>query len=125
MAAAHPHAPYPAFDLDCIRDIIAIVRAGEVRPRLAEFVKCVYILTGAALSVTVGEPEGVEPLVGAPKADDELLEEAKAALAEAEEGLHGFGAAADDAEAIDPATLMLIIQLATKLIEAWLSKRRQ
>lgn len=115
------HQPYAPFDLDCIKDIIRMVRGRTVREELPLFAKCVHSLVGAGLGATIGEPDLVEPSFGAADVSDADLNECAAALQEFEG--QSFGAEAD-AEAIDPATISLLIQLAMTLIQKWLEKRK-
>jgi hypothetical protein len=115
------HQPYPTFELDCIRDLVRMVRGRTVRTELPLFAKCVYTLVGAGLAASVGEPDLVEPSFGSADVSDADLLECQAALQEFE---GTFGAEADGAEAIDPATLAMLIQLAVTLITKWLERRK-
>jgi hypothetical protein len=117
------HQPYAPFDLDCVKDIIRMVRGRTVREELPLFAKCVHTLTGTALGATIGEPYLVEPSFGAAEVSDADLNEAAAALQEYQGA--SFGAEGDSAEAIDPATLAMLIQLAVTLISKWLERRQQ
>lgn len=120
----HPHAPYPPLSLECVTEIIRMVRGRTVRDEIKLFAKCVYELVGGGLSLFPGEPEEVEPLIGAADVPTDQLQECKAALEQVQAEAQSFGADADDAEAIDPATLAMLIQLAVTLITKWLERRK-
>lgn len=119
----HTHEPYPQFSVECLKDLLRIIRGGTVREELALFAKCLYSMVGAALSATIGDPPG--PVASTERLADptnEELEECRAALASMKEDGHGIYGANE--AAIDPATLTLIINLAVQLITAWLAKRK-
>lgn len=115
----HSHAPYPAFDLDCMREVVRIVRGGTILTEKKLFAKCVYELTGAGLSLTIGEPDVLGPFAGTVEPSLTDLEDCCSALQDADV----FGAAED--EAIDPATIMLLVELAVKIITAIIERRKQ
>ncbi len=53
------HVAYPsAFPVDCVGEIISIIRAGEIVAQKAEFANCVWSLQGYAQSVLIGSPNG-------------------------------------------------------------------
>lgn len=119
-----PHTPYAPFSLECPKEIIRMVSGRTVRNELPLFAKCVHTIAGTALGATIGEPADVEPLVfGSDDVTIADLEEVKAALKEVKEE-PTFGAGEGD-EAIDPATLMLLIDLAIKLITKLIERRKQ
>lgn len=123
----HVHPPYAAFDVDCVKDVIRIVRSGSVKDELPLFAKCVHTLVGAGLGATIGEPPG--PVAANAVVDEALaecslaeLEECRHALEDLEEDGPGtFGA---DPAAIDPATLQMLIALAVQLITAWINRKK-
>ena len=128
------HRPYPNLDLGCIKTVIDIGRRGAIKAEIKTFAKCGYELLGAGLSITVGEPDDVIPIDGvtmvgvAPVEEPtvEQVEEAQGYLIAALPDLEAYGAQATEAgiEAIDPATLALIVQLVLKGIELWLSRKK-
>lgn len=111
------HQPYPPFQLECVTEIVSIVRRGAVREELKSFAKHAYTLQGAIQGAIIGEPDDIGPLIGSAQIDPFKLAEAHDALVNAQGQLQSFGAA-EDAEAIDPETILLIVQLVAKLIEA-------
>jgi hypothetical protein len=123
----HVHPPYAAFDVDCVKDVIRIIRGGTVREELPLFAKCVHTLVGAGLGATIGEPPG--PLAADAVAETAVeecslssLEECRHVLEDLQEDGPGtFGA---DPAAIDPATLQMLIALAVQLITAWINRKK-
>lgn len=123
----HVHPPYAAFDVDCVKDVIRIIRGGTVREELPLFAKCVHTLVGAGLGATIGEPPG--PLAASAVAETVVeecslssLEECRHVLEDLQEDGPGtFGA---DEAAIDPATLAVLIQLAVQLLNAWINRKK-
>lgn len=123
----HVHPPYAAFDVDCVKDVIRIIRGGTVREELPLFAKCVHTLVGAGLGATIGEPPG--PLAASAVAETAVeecslssLEECRHVLEDLQEDGPGtFGA---DPAAIDPATLQMLIALAVQLITAWINRKK-
>jgi hypothetical protein len=114
------HQAYPAFSLDCVKDVIRIVRGGTITAELPLFAKCVYTLVGAGLGAAIGEPPDVAPALAAADSDAELRE-CCAAL----ESVAGVQmAAAEGEQAIDPATIALLVQLAVQLIQAFLNRKK-
>lgn len=119
----HTHEPYPQFSVECLKDLLRIIRGGTVREELALFAKCLYSMVGAALSATIGDPPG--PMASVERQAEpttEELEECHAALASMREDGHGIYGSGE--AAIDPATLTILINLAVQLITAWLAKRK-
>lgn len=124
---SHVHPPYAAFDVDCVKDVLRIVRSGSVKDELPLFAKCVHTLVGAGLGATIGEPPG--PLAASAVAETAVeecslssLEECRHVLEDLQEDGPGtFGA---DPAAIDPATLAVLIQLAVQLLNAWINRRK-
>lgn len=112
------HQPYPPFQLECVTEIVSIVRRGAVREELKSFAKHAYTLQGAIQGAIIGEPDDIGPLIGSAQIDPDKLTEAHDALVEAQGQLQSFGAGETEAEAIDPETILLIVQLVAKLIEA-------
>lgn len=118
------HQPYPAFDIDCAKDIVRIVRNGAIAAEAPLFAKCVYTLAGAGLAMSVGEPSDVQGVFGDAEVTTDDLEECLNALQKAEDSSEENFGAGDEAEAIDPATIAMLIQLAITLITKWLERRR-
>lgn len=123
----HVHPPYAAFDVDCVKDVIRIIRGGTVREELPLFAKCVHTLVGAGLGATIGEPPG--PLAAAAVAETVVeecslssLEVCRHALEDLQED--GIGPCGADPAAIDPATLQMLIALAVQLITAWINRKK-
>ncbi len=123
----HVHPPYAAFDVDCVKDVIRIVRSGSVKDELPLFAKCVHTLVGAGLGATIGEPPGpvaADAVAAAAIEECSLsdLEACRQSLEDLEEDGPGtFGA---DPAAIDPATLQMLIALAVQLITAWINRKK-
>lgn len=116
------HHPYPeTLPVECVTEIIGIVRSGEVREKVDHLANCAWTIAGYGLRVSLGEPQHEETFGSA--GDVDQLEECKAALESACSEQESFGAAAD-AEAIDPATLAIILQLAIKVITALINRRK-
>lgn len=127
------HQPYPELQLECVTTLIDIGRRGAFRAEIKEAAKCAYDIEGAALKIFVGEPDDVivgqaVTQVGAQleQCSLEQLEECHATLDEMSSELscatESFGAEA--AEGIDPATLALFMQLAMKLIELFMNRKK-
>lgn len=122
-----PHRPYPQLQLECVTTLIDITRRGALRSEIKEAAKCAYELGGAMLGVTVGEPADL--IVGdatretfvEPSLQD--LETCHAQLVASAPELEAFGAEVA-AEAIDPATMAIIIQLALKALEFFMNRKR-
>ncbi len=114
------HVAYPAFSLDCVRNVVRIVRGGTVAAELKLFAKCVWSLTGTGLGAAIGEPGEVEPVFAA--VDEGELKECLAALEVAYDDGMVYGAGET---AIDPVTLSIMIDLAVKLLKAWIERRKQ
>ncbi len=124
---SHVHPPYAAFDVDCVKDTIRIVRGGTVKEELPLFAKCVHTLVGAGLGATIGEPPGPVAADAATEVAVEecsltALEECRHALEDFEED--GPGVYGADPAAIDPATLQMLIALAVQLITAWINRKK-
>ena len=117
--------PYPQFSLVTVTTLWTMLRERTVRDNPKAFAKHLYVLMGAALGLLVGEPEDVPPLFGdVEQADDANLESLMTELkAVKEEGLETFGAAEGE-QAIDPATIIMLIQVIVPLIQKILERRR-
>jgi hypothetical protein len=126
------HRPYPNLDIECVTTLIDIGRRGAIRTEIKSFAKCGYELLGAGLLITVGEPDDVIPIDGvtsvgfgdAPEPTIEQVEEAHGYLTAALPDLESYGAEEGGAEAIDPATLTMIVTLILKGLELWLSRKK-
>jgi hypothetical protein len=121
------HAPYPPFSLDCVRELYRIITSGAIRTEIKLFAKCTYELVGSGLALVPGEPEDVQPIFGEVGGDgyaelDKLQHEL---VAVKEVGLPPEMYGASDDAAIDPSTLMLLIDLALKLIQAIRNRRKK
>jgi hypothetical protein len=118
--------PYPQFSLITVTTLWTMLRERTVRDNPKSFAKHLYVLLGAALGLLVGEPDDVQPLFGdAEEADDATLEgllgELKAAQ---EDGIAETFGAAEGEQAIDPATLAILINLAVTLIQKIIERRK-
>lgn len=103
-----------------IGNVIRIVTGGTIREEWALLVRSLLIIAGALVDLI----DPAEPLVGdaaRAAARDAARDAARAAqfdeLAAVLEGFHAEGYGASDAAAIDPATIMVIVQLVLTLIE--------
>lgn len=122
------HLAYPGFSLECAQEIFRMLRGRTVRQEFKLFMKCQWMLQGGAYGVVPGEPDQVEPsFASGPECDEETARNVLAELkAVGDEGIpETFGAADENAEAIDPATIAIIIQLVTTLIQKWIERRKQ
>lgn len=101
----------PGFDFDCVKDIISDVRAGKVSVASAQ--KALWVAGGAVALFAPAGPIGpfASPVAG--EVADMSAEELCDAL---EAKGQGFGA---DVAAIDPATVLMIIQLVWKILQNW------
>lgn len=121
------HQQYPPFSLECVTNIVRIVRARAIAEERALFAKCVYELVGAGLAMSVGEPSdgpfaGSNEVLESTKVEE--LEDCRAALSEAQGQVESFGAAVDEKVGLDPATLALLLQIGMKLLEAIIARRK-
>jgi hypothetical protein len=121
----HQHAPYEPLSIECASDLFRMLRGRTVRDEFKLFCKCFHILLGGVFAVVVGEPDEVEPVVGA--ADDIPTAELVRLKAEFEQlaadSATTFGAD-DGNEKLDPATVAMLIQLAVTLITKWIERRK-
>ncbi len=138
------HRPYPQLQVECVTTLIDITRRGALRAEIKEAAKCAYDLGGAALGIIVGEPDDVivgdaVTIVGDLQLNDVSLQDLETRHAQLEASLpelESFGAGADaggfgeDAEGveelakIDPATVALFFQLALKVIEFFMNRKK-
>lgn len=113
--------PYPqSFPLECITLIVAMIRNREASARRAEFAHCVWELVGFGLKATLGDASHAFGAAG--DVDDDKLRECVTALKDYQDDGEAFGADSAD-EGIDPATLMILINLAVTLIQKWLNRK--
>lgn len=112
---------YPqSLPLECISAVVSMVRNREVAEKKAEFAHCVWEIQGFAQKSLLGEGEHNFGDAG-PWSEAELTECATA-LKDFQDEPPTFGATEE--EAIDPATLMILVQLAIKLITALANRRK-
>lgn len=122
-----PHIDYPAFSLDPIQDVVRAVRAGTLRDDLPLAAKCAWEIVGMGLGATVGEPAEHPHGFGANGGEEANVEDLEACRDGLQQlDVQTFGAAGDsaDAEAIDPATLTMLIQLAVSIITKLIERRK-
>lgn len=112
--------PYPeGIPTVAVAAVVRIIREGTIRAESALFVESLYDLVGALLAIIFGDSQ---PTFGA--SPDGSLDELASLLASVEEdGLPTEGTFGADEKAIDPATILLIIQLVSKLIEMWKKRK--
>ncbi len=121
----HEHQPYPPFELACVLALFTMLKNREVRDNPKAFAKHFYVLLGALLGMTVGEPDDVPPLFGQDEPSTEDLEGLLGELkAVQEDGIPETFGAADGEQAIDPATLAILINLAVTLIQKLIERRK-
>lgn len=140
------HVSYPMnFPLQCAIDVTTLVRAGNVKDHIPELGLHLWNIQGYMQRVTLGVPAsdtmfGSNPLIpgvrqfdefekslpalleALPKPEESAGEETKGKKAKKDK--EEFGAAAP-AAAIDPATVLLLIQMASQiyeLIKLWRKK---
>jgi hypothetical protein len=121
--------PYPALAFDNLTAAIDIVRAGQVLEKRDLFANLAWNIQGPLQSLAFGNPD--KPLTSG-NADfqiglDERIEEFAAVLDGARSqcrAVAATGPAAADAQAVDPATILAIVNIVLQLIDAW-RKRRQ
>lgn len=121
---AHHVTPPPALPVGCISEIISIVRNGQTRERAACLYWCSMDCVAYAGGVIFGPPEGHKhESFGSLGDEQERIDECCVALAQAQLELQSFGAG-EDTPAIDPATLLLIVQTIALAIELFKRLRR-
>lgn len=121
----HHVTPPPAIPIGCMSEIIAIVRNGQVRERAACLYWCAMDCAAYAGGVIFGPPEGHEhQAFGSTGDEQERIAECCMALEQARSELQSFGAAGEDTPAIDPATLLIIVQAIALAIELFKRLRR-
>lgn len=111
---------YPSsLPLDCISRIVTLVRAREVSANKAEFFHCVWEVQGFAQKSLLGDgSHGAMPVAGY----DADLAKCAAALLDFQDDGESFGADAGDAD-LDPATILLLINVAVTLIKKLLNRK--
>lgn len=114
--------PYPqSLPLDCITRIVGLIRNREVSANKAEFFHCVWEVQGFAQKSLVGDADhsfGASPVVGY----DAELRDCCAALKDFHDDGESFGATAAD-ESLDPATIIMLVQVAIALIQKLLNRK--
>ena len=124
--------PYPALALDNLTAAIDVFRAGEVVEKRDLFANLAWNIQGPLQALVFGNPDRQVASSAAENADlmadfDEHLDEFAGVL---NRNLVQFsavaasGAEAADTKAIDPATILAIVNLVLQLIDAW-RKRKQ
>jgi len=63
---AHDHH-YPELCLECIRELIEIIRNNQIQERTKEFALDAWVTAGMVLNLAVGEPEEIEPFTADPE----------------------------------------------------------
>ena len=107
---AHHVTPPPALPVGCISEIIDIVRNGRVRTDAACLYWCAMDLLAYGGGIVFGPPVGHEQhTFGSIGDEGERLDECLSSLEQARTELTSFGAS-EEAAAIDPITISLIIQ---------------
>jgi hypothetical protein len=124
---------YPALAFDNLTAAIDLFRAGQVMEKRSLFANLAWNIQGPLQALVFGDPD--KQLVGAVFAEDaELQADLEDRLHEFAEILHrtlvqfstvaAAGAGDADTQAIDPATILAIVNVVLQLIDAW-RKRRQ
>lgn len=120
--------PYPeSLPVDCLTDIVSLIRSRQVAAEKAKFFNCVWTVQGYAQKLGFGDPEQqfgeAAPLQ---EADANQLDDCAVALLSFKSEVSDeptFGA--DGEEAIDPATILVLIELAMKVIEFIRNRRNK
>ncbi len=120
--------PYPeALPVDCLTDIVNLVRSRQVAAEKAKFFNCVWTVQGYAQKLGFGSPDeerfGAAPLQ---EADANQLDDCAIALLSYKQEVSDeptFGAEGE--EAIDPLTVLAIIEMAMKIIEFIRNRRNK
>lgn len=106
------------FPLTQVQDIIRMVRDRTVRSELRLFAESVWTIIGYCLGMLLRK----EPLIGADVFAMEQLDEAFASMSTLQSGdgclCDDPGAEAAGEEAIDPATIIMLVELALKIWQA-------
>jgi hypothetical protein len=125
--------PYPSLAFDNLTAAIDIVRAGTVMEKRDLFANLVWNIQGSLQPLVFGNPD--KPLTGGTIEEDadfqadlgERIEVFAGILDRARKQYNAVAAAnavEADAQTIDPATILAIVNVVLQLIDAW-RKRRQ
>jgi hypothetical protein len=122
--------PYPALAFDNLTAAIDLFRAGEVIERRDVFANLVWNIQGPLQSLVFGDPDKKAVSADDPEAQadmDERLDEFGSMLDRALPQLSAVAVADSthaDTAAIDPQTILAIVNVVLQLIDAW-RKRKQ
>jgi hypothetical protein len=123
---------YPTLAFDSLSQAIGLLRAGQAIEQRALFANLVWNVQGSLQALALGDPDkqlagGAGNGYATPPALESQLEEFDGALRSAQSQLAAATTAAAESDApnaVDPATIMAIINVVLQLIDAW-RKRRQ
>jgi hypothetical protein len=120
------HHPYPAvLPTECLTTVISLIRNRQVADQPAEFANCLWTMVGFGLKLGFGDPDAHEEKFGAADVpSDKELNECHAALASYEDDGPSF-AAAEGEQAIDPATIVVLVQLVMQIIEFLRNRKKK
>jgi hypothetical protein len=119
----------PSLPVDCLTDIVNLIRSRQVAAEKAKFFNCVWTVQGYAQKLGFGDPDSEERFGAAPleDADCNQLDDCQVALLtykrEVSDEPQTF-AAAEGETAIDPLTVLAIIEMAMKII-VFIRERRK
>lgn len=124
----HVHVPYPSFDIECFTEIVRIVRERAISTERKWLAKHCWMIVSGSIKLSIGEPDNGPILVGQEPSEleavsTEELTQCCEALEAAQGEAQSFGAGDAEAEAIDPALIAILIDLAFKIIKGWLDRR--
>ena len=110
------HVLYPTqFPVQCALDVVSLIRSGNYKDSIPEFGLHLWNLQGYVQYATLGLPPNHAFSAGPLASDGQLAELEDNLVAFTEDADRGaFGAAG--ADAIDPATVLMLIQVATQVI---------
>lgn len=109
------HVLYPTqFPVQCALDVVSLIRSGNYKDHIPEFGLHLWNLQGYAQYAALGLPPNHAFSAGPLASDEQLSELEDNLVAFTEDADRGaFGASA---EAIDLATILLLIQVASQVI---------
>jgi hypothetical protein len=123
--------PYPPLAFENLTQAIGIFRTGEIVEKRALFANLAWNVQGPLMALVFGDPDRTLGAVFDEDADHEAdlekhLDDFEGMLIRTKMQLSSVALSArgPDAQAIDPATILAIVNVVLQLLDAW-RKRRQ